>query len=140
MKCVRSETLRCAWLLTILFFAFHTRLVAQDAPADLMLQAAAVIQNAEPEWKYTPEVCVCVRLMKGVLAAAGGTWQRSPDDTTAVSVDIYSMTTVRAAENWLSDQTRNRRKAGWARHAYRMADGALLTTHDDARGLMQVNL
>jgi hypothetical protein len=139
MKCVRLQTLIDVPLITIFLFAFHTRLLAQDTPADLRLRAAAVIQNAEPDWKYTPEICVCVRVVKDVLATAGGSWRKSLDDSTVVSVDIYSMTTVRAATTWLSDQTRNRRRNGWTRHAYRMAD-AILTTHDDPSGLMQVNL
>jgi hypothetical protein len=141
MNCVRSQTLRGVSLVTILLCAFHARLAAQDTSENLILsRTVAAIQNAEPEWKYTGALCTCEKLMKEELGVAVGTWMRPSDDSTFVSVTVYSIATVKAAARWLAAQSRNRGKNGGASRPYGMADSAILAKSADPRGFTQVEI
>jgi hypothetical protein len=78
--------------------------------------------------------------MKEELGVAAGTWRKSSDDSTFVSVNVYSIATVKAATKWFSPRIHSPSKDGWTRRAYPFGDDALIATYADPRGFAQVNL
>jgi hypothetical protein len=134
-----TRLLRTAVSLIALVVTTQAASATQDSPENLILgRAVAASRTSEPEWRFIPAILnLPGPLTDEQLGAAGGSWERSSDSSTYISVTVYTIATAEAATRWMSRQAHGAVANGWTVVPYETGDGATMSTYPDPRGFTQ---
>jgi hypothetical protein len=109
----------------------------QLGPEHMILRrAVAETEATESEWRFTPAVCTCPKLIPEQRGVAVGIWQRKPPDGSSdnVAVKVYGIATIGAASRYMKDYGSGRLLAqGWKIQRVDFADDATRAIYQDGR-------
>jgi hypothetical protein len=134
-----TRPVRTAVALVVLVATTQGVPATQDSPENLVVErAVAASRKSEPEWRFIPGILNSLGLlMDEQLGAAGGMWERLPDESTSIFARVYAIATAESAARWMDRQAHGKAPKGWTVLTYEAGDGATMSTCPDPRGFTQ---